>query len=436
MALSQASPQGQRDQSPVPFFELALPPFIVFDFFYGAFYNALPEGLITPLAGALFAGQAGLAIISVVGRPSWYRWRLFFMISALPIIWLISHLILQHRIDFPQMLRYLGPVYLGLLVFGHYDKFPVRLIAWGACAAVVWVMIWSATTPLYLHSNEAVFDEPVPGWWAAVVGNGRLPPYHGGAENPHSSGYMTLAFMLVIHQAWVWGVLGFRVAVCFIGMAGLYIIGCFSTQVLFAAVTYFGVYGIYWSAVPKFLKIVVGGMFFALLVLVAVENEERKAAVRNDTDVKLEELGSGRLGTWIERVDIISGRSPAEVWLGTGIGSDNMSSIIWRLKETTSHNTYLTMMIENGILGFLLYFGVLIMMMLALGRHGTALFTPLFVTALIGNGLSLRPMPFMVFFLAVAICMWGMARQYQMRQAVAERQKRAQERHVQSHHGW
>ncbi|WP_416899846.1 MAG: hypothetical protein ACMVY4_09110 [Minwuia sp.] len=409
----------------IPFFELALPVFVVLNYFYGAFYNALPEGLLTPLAGLLFAGQAGLAIVSVAARPSAFRLRIFFLTSALPVIWLVSHLILQHRIDFPQMLRYLGPIYLGILVFGHFDKFPPRLMAWGACAAVFWVMIWSATQPFYLHSNDAVFDDPVPGWWAALVGNGRLAPYHGGPENPHSSGYMTLAFMLVIHQAWVWGVLGFRIAMSFIGMSMLYIIGCFSTQVLFAAVAYYGVYGMYWPQIPKVLKVSAGVVGLGLLVLIAIENEERKAAVRNDTDVKLEELGSGRLGTWIERVDIISYRSPAEVWLGTGIGSDNMSSVIWRLKETTSHNTYLTMIIENGVIGFLIYFGVLLMMMLRIGRHGTALFTTVFVTALIGNGLSLRPMPFMVFFLAVAMCVWGMNRQYQARRAQEERRRMA-----------
>jgi len=188
MATSDA--YGMQDQSNngLPFFELALPVFIVLDFMYGAFYNVMPESLITPVAGMLFAGQAALGIISVAARPSAYRMRMFFLISALPVIWLVSHLILQHRIDFPQMLRYLGPFYLGLLVFGHYDKFPVRLMAFTACAAIFWVMIWSATQPFYLHSNEAVFDEPVPGWWSSLVGNGRLAPYHGGAENPHSSG--------------------------------------------------------------------------------------------------------------------------------------------------------------------------------------------------------------------------------------------------------
>jgi hypothetical protein len=416
---------GERGGQHLPFFELALPPLVVLGFFYAAFYNALPEGLLTPLAALIFGGLAGLSFISVAARPSSWRWRLLFLVSSLPVIWLVSHLILQHRIDFPQMLRYLGPFYLGILAFGHYDKFPLRLIAWLACGAIFWVMIWSATQPFYLHSNEAVFDDPVPGWWAALVGNGRLAPYHGGPENPHSSGYMTLAFMLVVHQAWYWGYLSTKVMAAFVGMAMLYIVGCFSTQVLVAAVSYFGCYGMYSRRIPRPLKAVVLVAGVLLLALIAIENEERKAAVRNDTNIKLEELGSGRLGTWIERLDIISGRDSAEVWLGTGIGSDNMSSIIWRLKETTSHNTYLTMIIENGILGFFAYFGALIMMMLALNRHGICLFTPVFVTALIGNGLSLRPMPFEMFFLAVVICIAGLAAQYRRRQFEADRHRMA-----------
>lgn len=416
---------AERGANKAPFFEMALPPLVALGFFYGAFYNALPEGLLTPLAALIFGGLAGLSLISVVARPSSWRWRLFFLVSSLPIIWLISHLVLQHRIDFPQMLRYLGPFYLGILAYGHYDKFPVRLIGWLACAAIIWVMVWSATHPFYFHSNETVLDDPLPGWWVALVGNGRLAPYHGGATNPHSSGYMTLAFMLVIHQAWMWKHIGTRVMLAFVGMAMLYIFGCFSTQVLVAAVAYFGCYGLFSTRIPKPVKalVFVGGL--VLLGLITVENEERKAAVRNDTDIKIEELGSGRLGTWIERLDIISGRPASEIWLGTGIGSDNMSSVIWRLKETTSHNTYLTMIIENGLLGFFAYFGALIMLMLPLGRHGICLFTPVFTTALIGNGLSLRPMPFEMFFLAVVICIAGLAAQYRRRQMDAARRRMA-----------
>lgn len=411
----------QGGSTRIDLIELGMPFFIVLDFFYGAFYNSLPEGALTPIAAALFGGQTVLAGISILARPNWWRWRLFFIITILPFVWLTAHLILQQEIDFPQMLRYLGGFYLGVLVLGHADRFPVRLIAWLACGAIIWVMIWSATQPMYLHAGETGVTEPVPGWWASLFGNGRLPPYHGGFDNPHSSGYMTLALMMVVHQSWLAGLLRWQVMVSFVGLSMLYIVGCFSTQVLVGAVSYFGAYGMFTRKISKPLKMVVVAAGIGGMLFIVVENEQRKAEVRVDTNVKIEELGSGRLGTWIERVEIISARPAGEIWLGTGIGSDNMSSIIWRLKETTSHNTYLTMLIENGIIGFFAYWGALVMMMMALGRTGLCLFTPVFVTGMIGNGISLRPMPFMMFFVAVSIAVWAMMRQAEVAQARAAR---------------
>lgn len=421
---------GRAGATRIDLVELAMPFFIVLDFFYGAFYNALPEGALTPVAAALFGGQTVLAGVSILARPNWWRWRLFFVITVLPFVWLTAHLVLRQEIDFPQMLRYLGGFYLGVLVLGHADRFPVRLVTWLACGAIVWVMVWSFSQPLYLHSGETGVAEPVPGWWASVFGNGRLAPYHGGIDNPHSSGYMSLALMMVVHQAWLAGLLRWQVMAGFVGLAMIYIIGCFSTQVLVGAVVYFGAYGMFSTRFSRPMKVIVvaagvGGMLFIL-----IENEQRKAEVRVDTNVKIEELGSGRLGTWMERLEIIGARPAGEIWLGTGIGSDNMSSIIWSLKETTSHNTYLTMIIENGIIGFFAYWGALVMMMMALGRTGICLFAPVFVTGMIGNGLSLRPMPFMMFFIAVSIAVWAMMRQAERSRRLADHRRRQKEQQM------
>ena len=40
--------------------------------------------------------------------------------------------------------------------------------------------------------------------------------------------------------------------------------------------------------------------------------------------------------------------------------------------------------------------------------YGWALFSPIYISALVGNGLSLRPASFIVFFLAVGVCIQGM----------------------------
>lgn len=395
-------PAAGRGGVAVDLFGFVLPPLIVLDFAYGVLFNALPEGWLTPLAGLLFSTQTVLAGVSILTRPNWWRLRVFLLVTVLPFVWLAAHLVLQQRIDFPEMLRYLGALYFAILVFGHFDRFPLRLIAWLACASLVWITLWSATEPLYLHSDEAGAIDPVPGWWAALFGDGRFAPYHGGADNPHSSAYMTLALLIVLHQSWLAGVIGWRVLAVFSGLALINIVGLFSTQVHVATLAYFGAYGLASRCISRPVKAVVALLALLAVGTIAYENEQRKAEIRHDPDVTVADLGSGRLGTWIERGRMIAGRDAAELWLGTGIGSDDMPSTTWRWKETTSHNTYLTMLIEGGILGSLAYWGALVTMAWGLGRTGICLFAPLFVSAMIGNGLSLRPMPFLMFFIAMA----------------------------------
>jgi len=69
-------------------------------------------------------------------------------------------------------------------------------------------------------------------------------------------------------------------------------------------------------------------------------------------------------------------------------------------------------------------------MLLALGRTGLWLSAPVFVTGMIGNGISLRPMPFMMFFIAVSIAVWAMMRQAEVAQARAARAKNLQRQHM------
>ena len=72
----------------------------------------------------------------------------------------------------------------------------------------------------------------------------------------------------------------------------------------------------------------------------------------------------------------------------------------------------------------------LVMMMLALGRTGICLFAPVFVTGMIGNGLSLRPMPFMMFFIAVSIAVWAMMHQAERSRRLADHRRRQKEQQM------
>lgn len=380
---------------------LAVTAFVCLDFIYAIAFNHLPDGLRIQLAALIMGGQAGLAGVSLIVRPNWWRMRVTFLITVLPFVWLLAHLILQQAISFPDMLRYLGPVYMGVLIFGHFDRVPVRLVLLLAVLTILFAVFWGLTQPAYFHSGETEGSNIR-----------RWAPFHGGTANPHSSAYMAFSCVLIIHQALHWNYVrdkAVRLACWGVMALGMfYVFKSYSTQVLFAALVYAGLWFLVAIRIPRTIKVVVTIAGLLLVTGVVVENEVRKASVRVDTDVTVEDYGSGRIGTWIDRLRLIASRDPGTLWLGSGIGSDNFNSSTWVYKTTKAHNTYITMVIEAGILGAIAFFAALIMLTRGLGLYGWALFSPIYVSALVGNGLSLRPASFIIFFLAVAICIQGM----------------------------
>lgn len=392
---------------------LAVAAFVCLDFIYAIAFNHLPDGLRIQIAALVMGGQTGLALVSLFIRPNWWRMRITFLITVLPFVWLLAHLVLQQAISFPDMLRYLGPVYMGVLIFGYYDRVPVRLVLMLAILTILFAVFWGLTQPAYFHSGETEGSNIR-----------RWAPFHGGAANPHSSAYMAFSCVLIIHQALHWRYVRDKAirAICWgimlLGM--LYVFKSYSTQVLFAALVYAGLWFLVAIRIPRTVKVAVAIAGCVLVAGVVAENEIRKAAVRVDTDVTVEDFGSGRIGTWIDRLRLIASRDSGTLWLGSGIGSDNFNSSTWVYKTTKAHNTYITMVIEAGIVGAIAFFAALIIMTRGLGLYGWALFSPIYVSALVGNGLSLRPASFIIFFLAVGICIQGMMLQRQ--RVIAARQ--------------
>jgi O-antigen ligase len=63
--------------------------------------------------------------------------------------------------------------------------------------------------------------------------------------------------------------------------------------------------------------------------------------------------GSGRIGTYIQRIDLLSERAWGPLLIGSGMDSDWLRSYTWVFEEKNSHNLFLSIAIERGIIGLI-----------------------------------------------------------------------------------
>lgn len=109
--------------------------------------------------------------------------------------------------------------------------------------------------------------------------------------------------------------------------------------------------------------------------------------------VSISDLGSGRIGAYIQRFEIFASREFPQRMLGTGIGSDYFfGKYEWRHGEKDSHNDYLSMLIELGVvgLGFFVVYAVGLFM-LSKDRLTFAITSMILLSSLVSNAALFRP---------------------------------------------
>lgn len=123
------------------------------------------------------------------------------------------------------------------------------------------------------------------------------------------------------------------------------------------------------------------------------------------TNFSLDEYSSGRLSMYSEKVDQIKTFNLAEVFLGQGQGSDLIRSKIWAYEDKGAHSDIITYFIENGLI-FLFFYFCLILFLLFHKKNQSSIYLFLilgyFISSMISNGITTRPLAGYVFFISLA----------------------------------
>lgn len=159
----------------------------------------------------------------------------------------------------------------------------------------------------------------------------------------------------------------------------------------------------YWDRVRRFVLL---GSFVGLIVGLAVMlGYLLWYAASADIYDKLVEFSSGRLEMWSVKLHTLAFGGVPELLFGQGIGSDFVVTDIWWWGAKDSHNDFLHILTEMGLVGFsalLLVFAGVYQACRPLDGVGKGLLLSYLVGSALSNGLLYRPLPASVF--VVALC--------------------------------
>jgi hypothetical protein len=119
--------------------------------------------------------------------------------------------------------------------------------------------------------------------------------------------------------------------------------------------------------------------------------------------LSLDGFSSGRLSEYLSRIDLIKNRGWLENAFGSGAGYDLMYSDTWWWEEKGSHNDYLTILIEFGLVYLMVFVFFLwrLFHVIRANHFTTAIFVAYLLSSFLSNGYMFRPMAAYVLFLSL-----------------------------------
>lgn len=355
-------------------------------FAYQLIFNLLPDHLRVLMAGAI-SGYClyFLFLVGLTVKAERRTGRIWSWLAAVAVIDLAALMIGLHTADFTEFTRKFFPFAVAAYLLRNPTLVPKRLVILLASGTALIGSMYSLVVGTAYYSDVA-----------------RLAPFTGGDDGTHSSSYVLVCCSIIVVEAWFAGEIGKRRALTILVPTAAALIGLAVGTALVMILAYCGAR--LWSRSRDIaLRVAAVALAAVALILVFAQRTDlHEHAQYRATTTGADAVSSGRLTTWKERAAIIDGRSKYPLLFGEGVGSDHYASAVWS-GLLDSHEDYLTLILENGILGF---FAIMCALGAIYKRAGPSVI-PLAIAAasasLISNALFARPMIACLFFVAVAL---------------------------------
>jgi hypothetical protein len=360
---------------------------IAAQYVYVLAFNLISGDLRLAVAGALFAIQLTLAAWTLAVRAE--PWSLLIALAlaiklgcwAASIFSGVASSISPAelpRIVLRETIPYLAAIWL----LSWPERLPLRLVGIAGAVAFAIAAVWAVT------------GEPI----VLFDGSQRLAGFTGGESELglHGSAYFILLSLFIFDRmraterfpaAIAWPAIGLAVV-----LLTLYQVR--TTQLMLAI---YGLGYLWTSNTKRFIAGLGLAGVAALLAAMAL------MLVLAGSPADLQTWGSGRLGSYLFRLDLLSERDLLPLIFGAGPGSDVVVTPVWWWEAKDSHSDLFTTVVETGLVGLI---GVAIFFAAIWSRlspEGRPLLVALVASSAISNGLLVRPTEFFLLIIAMAV---------------------------------
>jgi len=363
------------------------------NFLYQAAFNFLGDALRSHITAALTLAVLGCVAVSILLRFRLWRLIALFSCVLLLAIWSLGAGYGLGDLPVERAVRYMVPILFAVWILEHRET-----ISTGLLLAMTGLLIALAVVVGLFWPQEYLAGIP------------RLAPFTGKSDvernttgGLHASAYVASMLIIILHQLRLLGRIAPQLSWAGIAVLAALMLGWQVATPILMLFIYFLAHVASTRRLAWWQKAAVA----ALIVLCAgagyVLYEMQRMELRGGHYIGIENLGSGRIGTWLGRLEIIAARDPLVFLVGTGPGSDLFTSVMWGQALKVSHNEFLTLVIESGLLGLLVMIGTIVYLCLRFGRTTWPLLLYLLAGSAVSNALILRPLLFCLFWVAVAL---------------------------------
>ena len=232
----------------------------------------------------------------------------------------------------------------------------------------------------------------------------RLTPFTGGAlDGIHSSAYVLALSMIILNELRRQRYLSRRamVSLGLIALAGMAEFKVASAFVLL--VVYFGTRIFLDSRRVAIRMLVLVLLASTVAVGYQVRVHEKETAVYGSRATTVDNLSSGRISAWSDRIRQVDSRNVGLLLLGSGVGSDEAAVAVWNGAVKDSHSDVLTLFLEEGLLGLAAYLVLLVVIAKVGGRSTIPIILALASSSVVSNAMFARPMVAPFLWIAVAL---------------------------------
>lgn len=264
---------------------------------------------------------------------------------------------------------------LWILAFPEY--LPHRLLASLACFSII------------LGGLIALSGTPV-----MVGGTPRLGSITGGPTQMHPSAKFIALQLILVHQYVLAKMLSWKIGVPILLFAAYVMIGYAGRNEMLFVVTYF-------LALLYFRYRKISTVNWAPLVIFPLLIIFAGLALHFGD--RTEAWGSGRIGVWTHRLELIWSRDFLTFLFGGGLGADQIwNPEWWWMEDALAHNDFLHIVMETGLFGLLAVILFLFALLSRLPGDAKSLVIALVTESMFSNGQFQSPLLALNFFLLVS----------------------------------